>query len=104
MKACQDVLRELQNLVPRVGKAEIQSTSILEKLQNLFPDRVIVTAIACRGTDRTMGPPQHLSKDMAPYRKTFMVFRPSGEIKYEREWEKLGHSFQSTTHPTGTSV
>ena len=35
-----------------------------------------------------MGPPQHLSKDMAPYRKTLMILRPSGEIKYEREWEK----------------
>ena len=57
MEACQDVLGELQNLVPRVGKTEIdQSTSILQKLQNLFPDQVIVTAIACRGTDRTMGP------------------------------------------------
>ena len=34
------------------------------------------------------GSPQHLSKDMAPYRKTLMILRPSGEIKYEREWEK----------------
>ena len=82
------MLRELQNLVPRVGKTEIQSTSVLQKLQSLFPDWVLVTAIAYRGTDRTMGPPQHLSKDMAPYRKTLMILRPSGEIKYEREWEK----------------
>ena len=32
MEACQDVLRELQNLVPRADKAEIQSTSVLQKL------------------------------------------------------------------------
>ena len=35
-----------------------------------------------------MPPPEHLHKTQAPYRKTLMILRPSGEIRYERDWEQ----------------
>ena len=35
-----------------------------------------------------MGPPDHLQKETAPYRRTIMILRPSGVIQYEKEWEK----------------
>ena len=88
LEVCQNLFHDLQNLLPRVGRREIQDSDMLQKLQQVFPDKNIVTAIACRGTDRTMGPPEHLQKEVAPYRRTIMILRPSGSIQYEKEWEK----------------
>jgi hypothetical protein len=88
LKECQEVFQEVQKILPRVGKREIQSSTILQQLQSIFPDRQIITAVACRGTDRTLPPPDEFQPTLAPYRKTIMILRPSGEIKYEREWEK----------------
>ena len=89
LKECQEVFQEIQKILPRVGKREIQSSTILQQLQSIFPDRQIITAVACRGTDRTLPPPDKFHHTLAPYRKTIMILRPSGEIKYEREWEKV---------------
>jgi hypothetical protein len=88
LEVCQNLFHDLQNFLPRVGRREIQDSSMLQKLQQVFPDKTIVTAIACRGTDRTMCPPEHLQKEVAPYRRTIMILRPSGSIQYEKEWEK----------------
>ena len=88
LEVCQSLFHDLQNVLPRVGRREIQDSQILQKLQQVFPDKVIVTAMACRGTDRTMGPPEHLQKETAPYRRTIMISRPSGVIHYEKEWER----------------
>ena len=88
LKECQEVFQELQQVLPRVGKREIQSSNILQQLQSIFPDRQVITAVACRGTDKTLPPPDKFQPTLAPYRKTLMILRPSGEIKYEREWEK----------------
>ena len=88
MKECQAMFQDIQKILPRVGKLEIQSTPIIQQLQSIFPDRQVITAVACRGTDRTLPPPENLHHTMAPYRKTIMVLRPSGDIRYEREWEK----------------
>ena len=87
MKDCQTVFQEIQQILPRVGKREIQDSSILQQLQIIFPDRQVITAVACRGTDRTIPPPEHLHKSQAPFRKTLMILRPSGDIRYEKEWE-----------------
>jgi hypothetical protein len=87
MKDCQTVFQEIQQILPRVGKQEIQDSSILQQLQSIFPDRQVITAVACRGTDRTIPPPVHLHKSQAPFRKTLMILRPSGDIRYEKEWE-----------------
>ena len=88
LRECQEVFQEIQQILPRVGKREIQSSNILQQLQSIFPDRQIITAMACRGTDRTLPPPDKFHHTLAPYRKTLMILRPSGEIKYEKEWER----------------
>ena len=87
MEMCQEFFQLAQNVVPRVGKVEL-GTDMLYHLQLIFHDKEIISAIACRGTDRTMAPPQHLVPEAAPYRRTLMIMRPSGEIKYEKEWER----------------
>ena len=88
LELCQSLFQDLQTILPRVGRREIDNQDVIHKLQHVFPDKRIVTAIACRGTDRTLGPPEHLQRDLAPYRRTIMILRPSGSIQYEKEWEK----------------
>jgi hypothetical protein len=88
LEICQSLFQDLQSILPRVGRREIQETEVLQKLQQIFPDKRVVTAVACRGTDRTMGPPEHLQGESAPFRRTIMILRPSGTIQYEKEWEK----------------
>ena len=73
MKECQAMFQDIQKILPRVGKLEIQSTPIIQQLQSIFPDRQVITAVACRGTDRTLPPPENLHHTMAPYRKTIMI-------------------------------
>jgi Tfp pilus assembly protein PilN len=57
LEVCQNLFHDLQNFLPRVGRREIQDSSMLQKLQQVIPDKTIVTAIACRGTDRTLFDP-----------------------------------------------
>ena len=84
MKDCQTVFQEIQQILPRVGKREIQDSSILQQLQLISSDH---SCCMHRGTDRTIPPPEHLHKSQAPFRKTLMILRPSGDIRYEKEWE-----------------
>ena len=84
---CQEVLQNLDSLLPRVGRREVQDSEILKKLQEIFPDKQVVSAVACRGTNRTMGPPDSVNRQIAPFRRTLMIHRPSGAIKFETNWE-----------------
>ena len=87
----QVTMSAIGQLLPRVGKHEITNSQIIHQLQELFPDKHIARVIACRGTDRTMGPPENLDPREAPFRKSFMIHRSSGDIKFERDWERWIH-------------
>ena len=67
---------------------EVTQSDIIQPLQAMFPDKVIVSILACRGTDRTMGPPSHLDPREAPFRKSLMILRPSGQVAHEKHWER----------------
>ena len=43
--------------------------------------------MACRGSSRTMAPPESILKGMAPLRRCIFTERGSGEIRVEEEWE-----------------
>ena len=85
---CQDIIRRAMQEVPRVGKRVIQDPQTRQLLQQIFPDKILISAIGCRGTDRTLGPPKNISPKEAPYRRTIMEIRHTGEVKYEAHWEK----------------
>ena len=72
----------------RVGKQEITTGPTWDLIQELLPDKKIVRIMACRGTDRTLGPPSDLTRDEAPFRRTIMIHRPTQEIRYEKHWEQ----------------
>ena len=85
---CLEDCQEILNRIRKVGKVEIQDDDILQPIKHMFNDKVIISVMACRGTDRTMSPPTHVHQDEAPYRKTSMILRPSGQVAYEVNWEK----------------
>ena len=84
----QKLIQRINGIVPRVGRISIQDVSIQRALQNLFPEKRLVKVIACRGTDRTMAPPTDVVPAQCPFRRSLMVMRPSGDIQYEKHWEK----------------
>ena len=84
----QSCLQKIHQITPRVGKYQITENHILSDLQRLFPDKRIVTAVACRGTDRTLAPPTGTMPSMAPYRKSLMIIRSTAAVKFETHWEK----------------
>ena len=85
---CQEVLQEIQQKVPRVGKVAIHESQIINKLQDLFPDKQIMAIIACRGTDRTLGPAKDTDRSSAPFRKSLMILRSDNNVMYEKHWEQ----------------
>ncbi|CAL1173850.1 unnamed protein product [Cladocopium goreaui] len=87
----QNLMTEINQIIPRVGKSVIQEPNILEKLQQMFHDQKIIHVIACRGTDRTLGPPKGMHPEEAPLRKSLILERGTGTIKYEKDWEKWVH-------------
>ena len=84
----QALMKSVDNQLKRVGKQELDQPSICQMIQELLPDKTVVRIIACRGTDRTLGPPTDLMGDEAPFRRTIMLHRGSQDIKYERYWER----------------
>ena len=88
LEDCQEVLNRISRMMPRVGKREITESDILQPIQQMFSDKVVVSVVACRGTDRTMGPPSNLHAHQAPFRKTLMILRPSSQVAHEVNWER----------------
>ena len=68
LEDCQEVLNRVKQVLPRVGKMEIQQSDILNALKAMFPDKELVSVIAFRGMDRPMAPPSHILPAEAPYR------------------------------------
>ena len=84
----QGIINSVEQILPRVGRYEIQNQAILNQLQEIFSDKQIMRVIACRGTDRTLGPPERMNPQEAPFRRSLLLMRTTNEIKYERFWEQ----------------
>jgi hypothetical protein len=88
LESFQQIIQTISIRAPRVGKVEITDSEIVNDLQNLFPQKLIQRVIACRGTDRTLGPPQNMMSQEAPYRRSLMVIRSNGKVAVEKHWER----------------
>eukprot|EP00435_Cladocopium_sp_Y103_P009870 s2832_g2.t1 len=84
----QSIFQGMQNLAPRVGKIEITDSQLLSQIQALLDDKVVKRVMLCRGTNRTLGPPDNLIKGEAPYRRCIFVERNTGKIKADEAWEE----------------
>lgn len=83
----QAIFQEFQQTAPRVGKLEITDPQIISQVQALMDDKEIRRVIICRGTNRTIAPPQDLMKGEAPYRRCVFIDRTSGKHKADESWE-----------------
>eukprot|EP00438_Fugacium_kawagutii_P026412 Skav210812 [mRNA] locus=scaffold2924:156234:161009:- [translate_table: standard] len=88
MEQLQEMFARLDSMVPRVGKKEITDEQIQRTLSDLFKDKRIIRIVACRGTDRTIAPPSNLNRLEAPYRRSIMIMRDTGAVRYEANWER----------------
>ena len=103
----QIVHRVLQNQ-PHVGKREIEDPEILQSLQEVFPEKQVVKAIACRGTERTIPPPKNMTMGEAPYRRAMIIQRQTKKIMVENiweNWEELSYRQQwRRSHPSFLNI
>ena len=68
----QTVFDQLHRNLPRVGKVTLdENGEVLRRLTELITDKEVRYAIACRGSSRTMAPPEGIARGEAPYRKCF---------------------------------
>jgi len=85
---CDRICFQVSSIAPRVGRKEILDSKILQDIQELFHDKVVVRAIVCKGTERTIMPPKDLMPDEAPYRRAIIVQRITKNILIEDQWEE----------------
>ena len=85
---CEDFMKIVAQELPRVGKREITSARAWNQIKEIFLDKKIIRILACKGTDRTLGPPSGLHAQEAPFRRTIMEIRNTKEVKYEANWER----------------
>ena len=83
----EEVFRLVDQVLPRVGKKLIDDVGILQKVQALVTDKDVRYLVACRGSSRTIEPPQKLTIGEAPFRKSIFTSRGKGEILVEEQWE-----------------
>ena len=81
------LVQKIHQMLPRVGKRSITELEVLQEIQCLFPEKHVIEAIACRGTDRTLGPPKNVTRETAPFRRSIILHREDGKIYVERNWE-----------------
>ena len=79
----------METIKPMLGKTNIDDQTIIQQLQEVFPEKQIKRVVACKGSDRTIAPPQDLVKNEAPFRKAIVVSRADASIRVEQDWEFL---------------
>ena len=87
-KAIELIMSQIEPLLPRVGKKIIDQPKFLQMLQFLFPTKEIKKILACKGTERTMGPPNDLNCREAPFRRSIMKLRSNGKVTMDADWER----------------
>ncbi len=83
----EEVFKSVDQILPRVGKKEIEDQEILQKVQTLVTDKDVRYLVACRGSSRTIAPPSKLAMGEAPYRKSIFSSRNKDQILVEEQWE-----------------
>ena len=71
----QQVVASIKQQLPRVGKHEITDPRIMEKIQEIFNDKIVQRIVACKGTERTLGPPKQMLRGEAPLRRAIVEAR-----------------------------
>jgi transposase InsO family protein len=87
----QKIAEEIEKGLPRVGKRVINNSAIIQALEKEFPNMTIKAILACKGTNRRMGPPNQVHAQEAPYRRSIMKIRDTNEIMIDAAWEEYAN-------------
>eukprot|EP00435_Cladocopium_sp_Y103_P034072 s2488_g8.t1 len=82
------IVTQIEKGLPRVGKTKIDDPRILKDLQEQFQDMTITAVIACKGTNRRIGPPKQIHVQEAPFRRSIMKIREINEVVVDSKWEQ----------------
>ena len=104
----EQIMNQVNKLVPRVGKVVIRDSTIVQEIQNLITDKQIQFVVASRGTSRTIPPPFGVQKGEAPFRRSVFTERGTGNLKAEEEWEYwedlAKRNIVRPSHPTKLNI
>jgi len=81
------IVKQIEGELPRVGKRVIDNPKIIQDMAKEFPEITIKAILACKGTNRRMGPPSNIHAREAPLRRSIMKIRDSNDIVLDNEWE-----------------
>ena len=84
----QKMMNKIESFLPRVGRKVLDQPDILKNAKEIFSDMDIKKILACKGTDRRLGPPLNMLPEEAPFRRSILKVRDTQEIMVERSWEK----------------
>ena len=84
----QKMMNKIESFLPRVGRKVLDQPDIIKHAKELFPDMGIKKILACKGTDRRLGPPLNMHPEEAPFRRSILKIRDTQEIMVERSWER----------------
>ena len=87
IKQWEEIFDMVNKIIPRVGKKIVDDPEILQKVQGLVTDKDVRYLVACRGSSRTIEPPNSIVMGEAPYRRSIFTARDSGQILVEEQWE-----------------
>ena len=85
-----DIVEMIEPLLPRVGRKQMDQPTIMQAIQKAFPDKIIKCIMACKGNERTMGPPSTINAKEAPYRRATMKLRSNDHF-----WWTMGKTWHA---------
>ena len=85
---CEQVCNRVLEIMPKVGRKEINDPQVKSMLQEMFGDKQVQRIIACKGTERTLVPPKDLMRGEAPYRRAVIMQRNTRNVLVEDQWEE----------------
>ena len=88
IQAWKEIFQLVNEKLPREGKKPIDDPETLQKIQGLVTDMDVRYVVACRGSSRTLAPPNMIVPGEAPFRKSIFTTRDNGQILVEDEWEQ----------------
>ena len=87
-EALLEIFAKIDKLLPRVGRRPITDVTVLQSLRSVISGKEVKRVIACRGTNRSLGPPNDLAIGEAPFRKGIYLERHEDKVSIDSEWDQ----------------
>ena len=86
----QKAIDTISKHAPSVGKRFFFDGPVLAEIQQLYPTVTIKCVELCKGADKLRSPPQEITKEVAPLRRTLGIHRRMPGNFEDNQWEEWG--------------